>query len=115
MTTIKANARNRFSAEDFEFIARALATSPDSAANLAELLTDETARDAALDTDRILRALLESPEPVRISPQFYFYVLSRCCLRKFDRTIADYIASLLTAFIDGQRLKALPEEPSVNP
>ena len=115
MTTIKPDARDRFTAEDFEFIAKTLATSHDGAANLAPLLTDESARDAALDTDKLLRALLESPESVRISPQLYFYVLARCCLKNFDRSVADYVANLLTAFIDTQRLKSLPEQTDINP
>lgn len=115
MKTIKPDARNRFSAGDFEFIAKALARSPDNTSSMVELLTDESARDAALDADRLLHALLDSPEPVHVSPQLYFYVLSRCCLKNFDRTVADYVASLLTEFIDAQRLKPSPEEPDINP
>src|SRR5258706_16114808 len=115
MTTIKADARHRFSAEDFEFIARTLVSEPGQNAQITGLLTEETSRDAALDAERLLRAILESTEPVSISPHLYFYVLARCCLKNFDRDTADYIASMLATFIDVERLKTLPENGNVNP
>ena len=115
MTTIKANARHQFNGDDFSFIASALATEPKGTGKLVELLTDESARDAALDSDALLRAVLDSPDQVALSPRLYFYVLARRCLGNFDRGIADYVASLLAAFLDAQRLRALPEQPEVNP
>ena len=105
MTTIRPLSREQLNADDLEFLARVLRVERTTSDSFVRLLTEPNARDAALDDDRLLQALLERPEVVRVSPQLYFYVLARRALSGFDRVVADYVASMLTAFIDAQRLR----------
>ena len=44
---ITANCRDRFTAEDFDFVVQTLARSERDSVNLVDLLTDAEARDAA--------------------------------------------------------------------
>jgi hypothetical protein len=112
MTPILTNCRDRMTAEDFRVIVSALSRDPERRASLAELLTDPAARDAALESDEVFHALLDSPESLlATSPQLYFYVLTRRLLTAFDREIADYVAGLLSAFLDIRRLRSLSGLP----
>ncbi len=98
---ITANCRNMLSAEDFDFVWRTLSRSRESAVSLAELLCDADARDAILDHEKLVSAILSSDGTLRISPQLYFYILTRHvlkCAGVLNRDICDYIASMLTAF-----------------
>lgn len=108
MKTIGANCREQFRIEDFEFVATALNRHGTDSQALAELLTDPTARDAALESDRVVEALVRTPDPLPVSPQFYFYVLTRRGLARFDRVVADYIANVLTTFLDLDRMRTMP-------
>jgi hypothetical protein len=98
MRTIKPDSRDRLTAHDFDFIAEALRHGGTSSGTLSRLLADPHARDEALDSEPLFRAILQLRRTVPISPQLYFYVLSRRVLTGFDREIADYVASVLTAF-----------------
>lgn len=111
MDVIQANCRHRLTAADFAFLATTLARDPAHTGSVAQLLTDETARDAALDSERVLAALIEAPGPAPVSPHLYFYVLTRRVLPQLDRTVADYIANVLATFLDLRRLRAVPGEP----
>jgi hypothetical protein len=100
MYVIQPNCRMQFTAEDIAFISRVLGTSTNSPA-LITLLTDPECRDSILDNELLFRALLEERGCVRVSANFYFYVLVRHVLRQSgidDRTVADYVAELLTEF-----------------
>lgn len=113
MKALQANCRQQLSAEDFGFVAATLSDRWSNTEQLAALLTDESARDAALESDRLLKALLESPAPLPVSPRLYFYVLTRRSLPQFDRMIADYIANVLAAFLDVNKLRAIPGHPDM--
>ena len=102
MATIRANCRERFSANDLEFVASSLGSN-DNTLKLAELLTDPEALNAALESDRLLKSILELPGNVPVSPQFYFYVLTRHMLMRFDRDVADYVASVLAGVVGVER------------
>lgn len=98
---IKANCRERFTAEDFDFIVRTLARSERDSVTLVDLLTDAEARDAILDNPRLCASVLEHGAPLSISPQLYFYILTRHVLKQTglnDLTLSDYVASLLERF-----------------
>jgi hypothetical protein len=106
---IQANCRDRFTAEDFEFVTRTLATSPEGRVSLVELLTEEETRNSVLDLDRLAHAILSQNGQLAISPQLYFYVLTRRVLRSAgidDRRLSDYIASLLEKFSCVRRLNS---------
>ncbi len=98
---IQPNCRARFTAEDFNFVVRTLATSAGNEVSLVQLLTDIETRDQILDHDELARAVLEKPGHLSISPQFYFYILARLVLKRSgidDRTLTDYVAALLEKF-----------------
>jgi hypothetical protein len=114
MTTIKANCREQLSLHDIEFLGRSLVSRAGAATGAVELLTEPSARDAALESRQVLDAILELPEPLRISPQLYFYVLVRHSLASFDRCVADYVASVLTAFVQTRRAHELPTHPELS-
>jgi hypothetical protein len=98
---IRANCRARFTAADFDFVVRTLARSPNDRVSLVDLLSDIQTRDSVLDHPRLVDAILSNTAQLRISSQFYFYVLARHVLQQAgigDRKLCDYIGSLLEAF-----------------
>jgi hypothetical protein len=106
---IRANCRERFTAADFDFVVRALARSPTDRVSLVDLLSDAETRDAVLDHPRLIDAILSNAGHLRISSQFYFYVLARHVLQQAgigDRKLCDYVASLLEAFSRASVLRA---------
>ena len=114
---ITANCRDRFTAEDFDFVVETLASSEQDSVSLVKLLTDAEARDAILDHPRLFQSLLEDGAPVRISPQLYFYVLTRHVLKETgleDRSLSDYVASLLERFSDRAHMRS-PADGATGP
>jgi hypothetical protein len=112
---IQANCRDRFTAEDFDFVVKTLSKSPRDSVGLQELLTDQEVRDAVLDHESLADAILSQPRQLSISPQFYFYVLIRRVLKETgitDRKTTDYIASLLETFSRTARLKSPVDDGS---
>jgi hypothetical protein len=114
---IKANCRDRFTVQDFDFIAKTLARSEKESVTLGDLLTDAETRDAILDSPKLVEAVLEGSAPLSISPQLYFYVLLRRVLKETgvdDRTVSDYVASLLATFSDSARMRS-PADGATGP
>ena len=114
---IRANCRDRFTAEDFTFIVKTLGKSRADAISLTELLSDQEMRDSILDHDLLFQAILSHTSHLSISPQLYFYVLTRHVLKESglrDRRVCDYIASMLEAFSRTARLKS-PATPDGAP
>ena len=106
---IKANCRDRFTAADFDFVVKALAASEKDSVSLVDLLTDEEARDSILDHPRLFKTMMEDGAPLSISPQLYFYILIRHVLKETglnDRSMSDYVASLLERFSQTARMKS---------
>ncbi|SRR5581483_2484399 len=105
---IRANCRDRFTAEDFHFIVKILGKSRSDAVSLTQLLSDSDTRDAILDHEMLVDAILSHDAQLSISPQFYFYILTRHVLKETvgDRRISDYIASLLETFSRTARMKS---------
>ena len=114
MAAIRANCRETFSAADFAFIAESLVGGETAAAEVTTLLQDPDALDAALESDRLFRSVLELPRNVAVSSQLYFYVLVRHMLARFDRVVADYVANVLATFVHTRRMRTLPDQPDVN-
>jgi hypothetical protein len=107
---VRANCRARFTAADFDFIVRTLARSQTDQVSLVDLLSDVETRDSILDHPRLVDAILNHCGHLRISSQFYFYVLARHVLQQGgigDRKLCDYIASLLETFSRASRLQVL--------
>src|SRR2546422_325108 len=109
---ISANCRTRFTAADFDFIVRTLARSQTDQVSLVDLLSDIETRDSILDHPRLVDAILNHCGHLRISSQFYFYVLARHVLQQGgigDRKLCDYVASLLETFSHASRLQISDE------
>jgi hypothetical protein len=109
---IRANCRARFTAVDFDFIVRTLARSQTDQVSLVDLLSDIETRDSILDHPRLVDAILNHCGHLRISSQFYFYVLARHVLQQGgigDRKLCDYVASLLETFSHASRLQISDE------
>ena len=105
---IRANCRARFTAADFDFIVRTLARSQTDQVSLVDLLSDVETRDSVLDHPRLVDAILNNCGHLRISSQFYFYVLARHVLQQAgirDRKLCDYVASLLETFSRASQLQ----------
>jgi hypothetical protein len=114
---IIANCRERFTAADFEFVVKTLSRTERDSVNLVDLLTDAEARDSILDNPRLVDSLLTEGAPLNISPQLYFYVLLRHVLKESelnDRSVSDYLASLLETFSQTARMKS-PADGQANP
>lgn len=104
---IRANCRARFTSADFDFVVRTLARSQSDSVSLVDLLSDAETRDSVLDHPRLIDAILSNPGQLRISSQFYFYVLARHVLQQAgiaDRKMCDYVGSLLETFSRANRL-----------
>jgi len=105
---IRANCRARFTAADFDFVVRTLARSRADHVSLIDLLSDADTRDSVLDHPRVIDAILSGTGHLRISSQFYFYVLARHVLQQAgiaDRKLCDYVGSLLETFSSASRLQ----------
>jgi hypothetical protein len=105
---VRANCRARFTAADFDFIVRTLARSQTDQVSLVDLLSDVETRDSILDHPRLVDAILNHCGHLRISSQFYFYVLARHVLQQGgigDRKLCDYVASLLETFSRASQLQ----------
>jgi hypothetical protein len=106
---IQANCRARFTASDFDFVVRTLARSQTDNVSLVDLLSDAETRDFVLDNPRLVDAILFNAGHLRISSEFYFYVLARHVLQEAgitDRKLCDYVASLLGTFSRANGLQA---------
>ena len=105
---VRANCRARFTAADFDFIVQTLARSQTDQVSLVDLLSDVETRDSVLDHPRLVDAILNHCGHLRISSQFYFYVLARHVLQQGgigDRKLCDYVASLLETFSHASQLQ----------
>src|SRR5262245_49088365 len=106
---ITANCRDRLTAEDFDFVIETLAKSEKESVSLVKLLTDSETRDAILDHPRLFQSVLEGASTLSISPQLYFYLLTRHVLKETgleDRALTDYVASVLERFSDRARMQS---------
>ena len=108
MKVIQANCRVEFAAEDIDFILSILGSRIGTAECLVKLLSDEESRDLILDDDALFHALLERGGCLRVSTQFYFYILVRQVFRRSqiqDRQVADYVAKVLSDFARSERAR----------
>jgi len=110
MKMIQPNCRVQFAAEDIEFILSVLGQKIGTAECLIQLLADEESRDLILDDEALFHALLERRGCLRVTSRFYFYVLIRHVFRRSDiqdRTVADYVAEVLSEFSHAERARCV--------
>src|SRR5205085_8994504 len=86
-----------------------LSRSPNDHVSLVDLLSDGETLDSILDHPKLVETILNNAGQLRISSQFYFYVLARHVLQQAgirDRKLSDYIGSLLETFSRANQLQA---------
>ncbi|RMD99012.1 MAG: hypothetical protein D6814_06360 [Calditrichaeota bacterium] len=109
---IKANARNKLTAEDIEFIGSTLGRNQNARAAVTALVSSPEERDKILDAPELFERILTDASMSHISPFLYFYVLIRHVLQEFsieDREVADYLASMLTEFSKVNRIHMISQ------
>jgi hypothetical protein len=116
MKVILPNCRIQFTADDIDFITRALQRRPGGTDCLIGLLADIDTRDLILDDEQLFHALLEHRGCLRVSSHFYFYVMVRNVFRRTgieDRDVADYVAEVLAEYALQERHRMLlPGQPN---
>jgi hypothetical protein len=86
---------------DVEFLMQVLDEPAHQRQALHQLLQQEDTLALLCDHPRLQEALLERPECLALSSEFYFYLLTRLLLREGqlpDPLLADYLAGMLAAF-----------------
>jgi len=87
----------RFEERDFVFLTSVVAEESDETA-FRRFVSDREDLLALMDDVRVLRALLESPALLNVTPSFYFYVLVRHSLLRSsldDYALAEYLGAVL--------------------
>ncbi len=110
---IVANLRRSLDRDDAQLALRLVARGSDREHEQLEAMLREEGIDALLDDPRLLDALLETPRGAHASLALFTYVIVRHALRRLgemDRTIADYLASLVVEF--ARRDRALRVSPA---
>jgi len=98
---VRNTCRDRLTPGDLQYVVDSLSRSANDRVSLESLLGDVEVRDELLDHPSLYELITGTPSFLTVSPQLYFYVLTRKSLMKHgidDRDLTDYIASLLVAF-----------------
>jgi len=98
---IVANLRHSLARSDAQLALRLVARGSDQELEQLEAMLREEGIDALLDDPRLLDALLETPRGAHASLALLTYVIVRHALQRLgepDRTIADYLASVVVEF-----------------
>jgi hypothetical protein len=105
---IVANVRQGLGRDDAQLALRLIARGSGEALETAETTLRDRGIDHLLDDPRLLSALLEARQGAHASFALFAYVMVRHALRtagEDDRTLADYVASIMVHF--GKRDRAL--------
>jgi hypothetical protein len=108
------HCRSSLTERDWAFIAAALTGDESNRQGLRSLMEDADEFDAVLDHAKLLKAVLELPGVVSISPQLYFYTLVRHSMTEagfHDRGVADYVAAVLAEVSRGNPFASRGEPP----
>ena len=98
---IFANVRQQLGRDDAQLALRLVGRASDDEYVHAESLLREQGIDTLLDDPRLLNGLLESRPAMHASYTMFTYVIVRHALRRVgieDRTLADYLASVMMHF-----------------
>jgi hypothetical protein len=103
---IVANLRQSLARNDAQLALRLIARGSDHELEQLEAMLRDQGLDALLDDPRLLDALLGTPRGAHASLALFTYVVVRNALRslgEMDRTVADYLASVVVHFAEGGR------------
>lgn len=93
-----AGSRDRFTNADFEFITEVL-SGGEKRLCMEKLWEDPECLREMLDLKEVLSSLLNSPSALRVSPDFYFYILIRHAFVQAgisDPDIAGYVSRVIS-------------------
>jgi hypothetical protein len=114
---IAATLRNSLARRDAQFAIHLIAHESTGELELLESRLRDQGIDSILDDPRLLDALMESPRGAHASLALFTYVVLRhtlLTLGEQDRTIADYLASLVLQFgIGGRALRVAEVDDEV--
>ena len=114
---IAATLRNSLARRDAQFAIHLIAHESTGELELLESRLRDQGIDSILDDPRLLQALMESPRGAHASLALFTYVVLRhtlLTLGEQDRTIADYLASLVLQFgIGGRALRVADVDDEV--
>ncbi len=105
----KVAGRDRFTCADLDFLSEVL-TGGQKRTCVAKLWEDPGALREMLDLKEVLRGVIDSPAALRVSPDFYFYVLVRHAFVQAGITrpdLADYVSRMLA-----KRVGSVGEDPT---
>jgi hypothetical protein len=103
---VRANCRVQFTRADIDFLYAHASKETLARTGARSDLTVQKI-DRLLDDERVFRKAYEARDFARFSPHFFFYIGARWCLRGYDLydpDLADYVASVLCAFIRAEDL-----------
>ena len=104
LCTQDGRLQGRFTADDFQFVRSVLTPASGRAGKaLGQLWEDSDALREILDLKEVLRALIEDPRAVGVSPGFYFYVLARHAFLDAgieEVATAEYVSSVLAKRVE---------------
>lgn len=103
-----AASSDRFTGADFDFLSDVLGGGQ-KRVSMAKLWDDPDALREMLDLKEVLRGILDSTSALRVSSDFYFYVLVRHAFKQAGITepaVADYVSRLLS-----KRLRVQADDP----
>jgi len=109
---ILANVRQHLTRDDAQLALRLIARGSSEMIEEAETTLREQGFDALLDDPRLLAGLMASRQGAHASFPLFAYVVVRHALRDVgegDRTLADYVASILLHFGLGSRASRVAE------
>ena len=105
----------RFEERDFVFLASVVAGNSEDSA-FRRFVADREELLGIMDDERVVRAILEAPTLLNVSPSFYFYVLVRHSLKRSsldDFALAEYLGSVLAervAVSPSDALRGIPAD-----
>jgi hypothetical protein len=109
---ILANVRQCLTRGDAQLAMRLVARGSSSELDALECRVRDSGIDAVLDDPRLRVALLEQAQAAHASPRLFTYVIVRHALREVgeaDRTMADFVASILLHFGARDRSRRIRE------
>lgn len=98
---VRANCRVQFTKADIEFLLSAASKETRVRVGSRSDLNSSSI-DQLVDDEHVFRQIYGHREFFRVSPHFFFYLGTRWCMREYgldDRDLADYVASILCAFL----------------
>lgn len=100
----------KFTEDDFLFIAESIGGNPDHIESIVSLILDEDTRNHILDNPKLFEAVQSANSTLSISNNLYFYLIVRKSFLDSgieDPLWSEYVASVLSTFIHAENYQLL--------